>query len=316
MASTGGEAAKTDLAEPKPASPWSRPIDRLGLVLPEESRSYRLKRLLLGPPLISDRIKDERLGKPTALAVLSSDVMSSSAYATEEILRILVPVGGAAAFGLVTPITLVILAVLAVVTICYRDVVKSYPQARGLLRLPRRVRRASLLYQPPDGVTVEAVPEAFSPLPGPLRLIVADPPPAPESSAEEDERHGVRPRRHRPVRNPGDGHVHDGMGRVRGVEPDVARAAPEGVDVVDAVVLAAIGVVDDTVLLGPRHLFRRPPLPRPGARQDRDEKHRSDERHAPGSDREPARTAKQATHAPAHRLNLPPATAVRDILVA
>ena len=131
MTSTGGEAADTDLVERKPVPPWARSIDHLGVALPEESWSYRLKRTLLGPPLISDRIKDQRLGKPTALAVLSSDVMSSSAYATEEILRILVPVGGAAAFGLVTPITLVILAVLAVVTICYRDVVKSYPKAGG-----------------------------------------------------------------------------------------------------------------------------------------------------------------------------------------
>jgi amino acid transporter len=57
--------------------------------------------------------------------------MSSSAYATEQILRILIPVGGLAAFGLVTPITLVILAVLAVVTVCYREVVKSYPKAGG-----------------------------------------------------------------------------------------------------------------------------------------------------------------------------------------
>ena len=57
--------------------------------------------------------------------------MSSSAYATEQILRILIPIGGLAAFGLVTPITLVILGVLAVVTICYREVVKSYPKAGG-----------------------------------------------------------------------------------------------------------------------------------------------------------------------------------------
>jgi amino acid transporter len=96
-----------------------------------ESTAYRLKRLLLGPPLISDQLSGERLGKPTALAVLSSDVMSSSAYATEQILRILIPVGGLAAFGLVTPITLVILGVLAVVTVCYREVVKSYPKAGG-----------------------------------------------------------------------------------------------------------------------------------------------------------------------------------------
>src|ERR1700722_13530674 len=48
--------------------------------LPETAR-YRLKNALLGPPLASERQATERLGKPTALAVLSSDVISSSAYA-------------------------------------------------------------------------------------------------------------------------------------------------------------------------------------------------------------------------------------------
>ena len=70
-----------------------------------ESRRYRIKRVLLGPPLVSDDLHGQRLGKPTALAVLSSDVMSSSAYATEEILRILVPIAGLAAFSIVTPMT-------------------------------------------------------------------------------------------------------------------------------------------------------------------------------------------------------------------
>src|SRR5580700_5301493 len=96
-----------------------------------ERLSYRVKRLLLGPPLVTDQLAGQRLGKPTALAVLSSDVMSSSAYASEEILRVLVPIAGAVAFSLVTPITGAILAVLAVVTICYRDVVRSYPKAGG-----------------------------------------------------------------------------------------------------------------------------------------------------------------------------------------
>jgi amino acid transporter len=110
---------------------WDRPVSvSSGPGLPE-SAAYRLKRRLLGPPLISEQLTTQRLGKPTALAVLSSDVMSSSAYATEQILRILIPVGGLAAFGLVTPITLVILAVLAVVTACYREVVKFYPKAGG-----------------------------------------------------------------------------------------------------------------------------------------------------------------------------------------
>ncbi|HEY7917730.1 MAG TPA: amino acid permease [Acidimicrobiales bacterium] len=98
--------------------------------LPESLR-YRVKRRLLGPPLVSDQLAGQRLGKPTALAVLSSDVMSSSAYASEQMIRVLVPIGGLAAFSLVTPLTAVILAVLAVVTICYRDVVRSYPKAGG-----------------------------------------------------------------------------------------------------------------------------------------------------------------------------------------
>ena len=110
---------------------WNAPATAPSGAPIEESRAYRLKKLLLGPPLISDQLSNERLSKPTALAVLSSDVMSSSAYATEQILRILIPIGGLAAFGLVTPITLVILAVLAVVTVCYREVVRSYPEAGG-----------------------------------------------------------------------------------------------------------------------------------------------------------------------------------------
>ncbi|MGH9016279.1 MAG: amino acid permease, partial [Acidimicrobiales bacterium] len=93
--------------------------------------TYRVKRFLLGPPLVSDELAGQRLGKPTALAVLSSDVMSSSAYATEEMLRTLVPIAGLTAFKLVTPLTAAILAVLAVVTILYRDVVRSYPKAGG-----------------------------------------------------------------------------------------------------------------------------------------------------------------------------------------
>ncbi len=96
-----------------------------------ESRGYRLKRTLLGPPLGNDDLHGERLGKPTALAVLSSDVMSSAAYGTESILRILVPVAGVAAFSLITPVTLLLLAVLGLVCACYRQVVKAYPVSGG-----------------------------------------------------------------------------------------------------------------------------------------------------------------------------------------
>ena len=58
-------------------------------VLPEPT-GYRVKRKLLGPPLHSERLQHETLGRPTALAVFASDNLSSCAYATEEILRVLV----------------------------------------------------------------------------------------------------------------------------------------------------------------------------------------------------------------------------------
>jgi amino acid transporter len=112
------------LERPRAPSSAARPE------VPESGR-YRWKRRLLGPPLVSDDLHSERLGKPTALAVLSSDVMSSCAYATESILRILVPAVGVAAFSLVTPVTLLLLLVLGVVCLCYRQVVQAYPVSGG-----------------------------------------------------------------------------------------------------------------------------------------------------------------------------------------
>ncbi|MHB8438261.1 MAG: amino acid permease [Acidimicrobiales bacterium] len=96
-----------------------------------ETLPYRLKNILLGPPLASERQATERLGKPTALAVLSSDVISSSAYSTEELLVPLLPVVGVAAFSLVVPITLAVLIVLVAVTLSYLEVVKVYTKAGG-----------------------------------------------------------------------------------------------------------------------------------------------------------------------------------------
>jgi amino acid transporter len=98
--------------------------------LPETLR-YRLKNRILGPPIATERQATERLGRPTALAVLSSDVISSSAYATEQILFILVPAVGLAAFSLVMPITIAVIAVLVFVTLSYLEVVKVYTKAGG-----------------------------------------------------------------------------------------------------------------------------------------------------------------------------------------
>lgn len=90
-----------------------------------------MKRRLLGRPIVSEQLHAERLGKPTALAVLSSDVVSSSAYGSESILRILVPAAGIGAFTLITPITGLLLMVLVIVCMCYRNVVRTYPVSGG-----------------------------------------------------------------------------------------------------------------------------------------------------------------------------------------
>ena len=100
------------------------------LDLPETLR-YRVKNRLLGPPIATERQSTERLGKPTALAVLSSDVISSSAYATEQMLIPLIPLIGVAAFSLVIPISIAVIFVLLFVTLSYLEVVKVYTKAGG-----------------------------------------------------------------------------------------------------------------------------------------------------------------------------------------
>lgn len=97
----------------------------------DEPFTYRLKTKLLGPPLHSERLEHETLGKPTALAVFASDCISSCAYASEEILHVLVPAVGIAAFSLVTPITVLLLVVLGFLILSYRQTIKAYPSAGG-----------------------------------------------------------------------------------------------------------------------------------------------------------------------------------------
>src|SRR4029077_11599043 len=79
----------------------------------------------------------ERLGKPTALAVFASDNLSSSAYATEEMLRVLIPVIGLGAFALVVPITTALLVVLFFLILSYRQTIKAYPTAGGAYMVTR-----------------------------------------------------------------------------------------------------------------------------------------------------------------------------------
>ncbi len=101
-----------------------------GVALPE-SLGYRAKRAVLGKPLINSAIHEEKLSKKSALGVLSSDCISSSAYGSEEMLIILLPVFGLAGFHLLMPLTAVVLGLLVLTTLSYREVVMIYTKAGG-----------------------------------------------------------------------------------------------------------------------------------------------------------------------------------------
>src|ERR1700759_1369960 len=92
---------------------------------------YTAKTKLLGPPLVNEQLGEQRLSKPLALGVLSPDGISSSAYGTEEILIALLPAAGLAAFNLILPMTLVILFVMVLVVLSYREVVMVYIRPGG-----------------------------------------------------------------------------------------------------------------------------------------------------------------------------------------
>src|ERR1700710_2647726 len=116
------QAARTDqAAAPALSSTISLP-ERLG---------YRVKRVLLGRPLGRSQLHEEKLSKPLALGVLSSDCISSSAYGTEEMLIVLLGVFGLAGFHILAPLTAVILVILTLMTLSYREVVMVYTRAGG-----------------------------------------------------------------------------------------------------------------------------------------------------------------------------------------
>jgi len=92
---------------------------------------YSVKRRLLGPPMVNEQLRHQRLSKLLALGVLSPDGISSSAYGTEEILIALLPLAGLAAFTIILPMTLVILVVMALVVLSYREVVMVYIRPGG-----------------------------------------------------------------------------------------------------------------------------------------------------------------------------------------
>ncbi|HEY7035948.1 MAG TPA: APC family permease [Thermomicrobiales bacterium] len=117
-------------------------------------RAYgKVKRAVIGAPLTTAAAAHERLTKTKALAVLSSDALSSVAYATEEILRVLV-LAGIGALALSLPIGAAIVVLLVIVGISYRQTIKAYPHGGGsyivakdnLGELPALTAAAALLF--------------------------------------------------------------------------------------------------------------------------------------------------------------------------
>jgi amino acid transporter len=96
-----------------------------------ETFGYSLKRRLLGPPLVNEQLRTERLSKILGLGVLSCDGISSANYGSELILHELLPFFGLAAFTLLLPMTGVILLGVALVVLSYREVVTVYTRAGG-----------------------------------------------------------------------------------------------------------------------------------------------------------------------------------------
>ncbi|MGH3120501.1 MAG: hypothetical protein ACRDND_05640, partial [Streptosporangiaceae bacterium] len=97
-----------------------------------EGFGYTLKRRLLGPPMVNEELSEQRLSNVAALGVLAPDGISSSAYGTEEILIELLRGGlGVTAFTLILPLTGVVLFVMALVVLSYREVVTVYTRAGG-----------------------------------------------------------------------------------------------------------------------------------------------------------------------------------------
>src|SRR5258707_2423569 len=95
-----------------------------------EDSAFSLKRLLVGKPIASHLAHHARLSRRTGLGVLSSDALSSVAYATDFILATLV-VAGVGAFVYAVPISLVIATLLAIVAFSYRQTIHAYPTGGG-----------------------------------------------------------------------------------------------------------------------------------------------------------------------------------------
>jgi amino acid transporter len=132
------------------------PEDNSNTAIIERSTDYKpphnWRSWLIGRPLSTADAPHQTIGKVVGLAVFASDALSSTAYATQEILVILAA-AGTAAFGIVFPISVAIVILLAIVTISYEQTIHAYPDGGGayivardnLGEFPALVAAASLL---------------------------------------------------------------------------------------------------------------------------------------------------------------------------
>ncbi len=136
---TGRKAGDRRVRVERPHSPYFR-YTGPGQLVAREAASVprtrtgralaRVRSVVFGRPLSNEAEIEERLDKKKALAIFSSDAISSSAYATEEILRVLI-LGGAAAMLLSVEVAAAIAGLLAVVALSYRQVCRAYPNGGG-----------------------------------------------------------------------------------------------------------------------------------------------------------------------------------------
>jgi amino acid transporter len=92
---------------------------------------HTLKRILIGKPLPSNEEQHQRLSKRVGLAVFASDAISSTAYATEEILFVIFPIAGFVSLKYLVPIAWIVVVLLVIVATSYRQTIKAYPSGGG-----------------------------------------------------------------------------------------------------------------------------------------------------------------------------------------
>jgi amino acid transporter len=98
-----------------------------------QTGSNPIKRIFIGKPIPTSEDQHQRLSKKIALPVFASDAISSTAYATEEILIVFLSLGavGMAAYSMLVPISLIVIALLTIVVMSYRQTIFAYPSGGG-----------------------------------------------------------------------------------------------------------------------------------------------------------------------------------------